>query len=86
MLLHWKYTLKCNPPHSIYVSFSAATISCSFENPYKCGYEEFSATSGFTWLRWEARTPTGYTGPNVDHTMDGEVGGKGLTQYSAVPY
>ena len=81
---------KVRSPHNIFVPIPAATISCDFEEPYICGYEPFSAISGFTWMYWEGRTASSYTGPNEDHTMGGESGGKlctiFITERSSLPY
>ncbi len=53
-----------------------ASIACSFDSQYICGYETIASnTSTFTWLRWRGRTVTSQraywtdVGPENDHTF-----------------
>ncbi len=54
--------------------FPAYSVSCSFDDPYICGYELFLAASGYNWQRWHLQTPSSRTGPPTDHTI-GDLNG-----------
>ena len=76
LLKHWgnNVTVKNSlvTPNPAFVA--EPTLTCDFENAYRCGYVIESLDSNFRWEWGKADTPSDHTGPLIDNTLKSTQG------------